>query len=94
MASLNTTITVTSSENRPCLVDGKRAIFLKWEEMEDMIGACPLVGGSSKSSNRTFKRTFAMVEFEDGSVERVCISDLKFLDSAERFKEIAWGDHA
>ena len=34
MASLDGTLTITNSEYRPCVVDGEKAMFHRWDIME------------------------------------------------------------
>lgn len=37
MSSLNN-ITISSSEYRPCIVDGKKALFHKWNDFANTVG--------------------------------------------------------
>lgn len=57
---------------RKCIVkcesDNKHAYFPKWNEFANVVDASPLVGGHPGGQ---IKRTFALVEYEDGTVEEV-----------------------
>lgn len=63
MASLSD-ITV-KRELRPCLVNGKKALFHTWEQYS--VGGIKHLGG--------------IIEDENGQVFRVCPSSIKFLDN-------------
>lgn len=78
MARLNETITIKSAEYRPCTVAGKRALFHKWEENSEIYAPSPMVGGHNGG---VVKYTLAIVEFEDGHVERVRPQDIMFIDN-------------
>ena len=66
--------------------------FHCWEQYSDVIPPSPLQRGPPGGQ---FSRMFAIVEFPDGSVRRVDITDLKFVDETnfnlftmnEHFKE-------
>lgn len=60
---------------RPCLVSGKKGYFHKWDEI------CSPVVVSSESGAEQYKRTFALVELEDGTVERYEADLIQFLDT-------------
>lgn len=40
MGKLESTITIKSGEYRPCMVNGKKALFHKWTEKENVILQC------------------------------------------------------
>lgn len=90
MGKLDTMIRVVDSADRPCIVDGRKALFLKWDIYSEPVGASPLVGGPPAG---VISKTLAIIEFEDGSVEIVAPWKIKFLDSKERFADIAWDEN-
>lgn len=65
--------------HRPCLVRGRRAIFHRW--VNSAHPALPR-GEQITENNRyyQFRRTEALVEYEDGTVARVYPSDVQFID--------------
>lgn len=89
MAAIDGTITYTSSEYRPCLVSGKKAIFHRWEDMAEVVGESLLRGGTPGGQLR---RVMGIVEDEYGCIAEVYPSRIKFLDSGRLFREIAFPD--
>lgn len=77
-------ITVTNSEYRPCLVNGKNALFHRWEDASRLVPPSPAVGGHPGGR---VSGVLAIVEFEDGTVDEVPPSAVKFLDSDWLFRE-------
>lgn len=53
-------------ELRPCLVNGKKALFHKWIVKTDIC---------------EHKHSAGLVEFEDGTVDEVYYSKIKFIDN-------------
>ena len=103
---LPTTITVRNSEYRPCLVDGKKALFHRFVEDNQLLlqfeGFIPMKGNyvqktieRYKTDNilpsdvkpKIVKAIFALIELEDGTVKKVDIESIKFLDSGNLFEE-------
>lgn len=66
-------------ELRPCLVGGRRAIFHRWINTAHPV---PPRGSEITESTRYFqyRRTEAIVEYEDGTVDRVYPTEIKFVD--------------
>lgn len=66
-------------ELRPCIVGGRRAIFHRWVN-----SAHPVPPRGMEINEKTryfqFRRTEALVEFEDGTVDRVYPTEIKFVD--------------
>lgn len=81
-------IVIKTSEYRPCIVNGKKALFHKWNEFAKVVEASPLIGGSPAGQ---IKYTLGMVEYEDGTVEEVLPRHIKFLDH-NLFNEIAFNE--
>lgn len=74
-------------ELRPCLVhqrsgEYRKAMFHEWNHISQLYGASPLAGGHPAGQ---VEDTYAIVEFEDGSVSRVRVEDITFLDSGNFF---------
>ena len=68
---------MTNSKYRPCTVHGKKAIFHKWEEMCNVVGAEIHIGGAPAGQ---IKYTNGIIEYENGMVERVFPNEIKFCD--------------
>lgn len=73
---------------RPCWVRGKKALFHQWVN-----SARPVLRNVEKvdenAQHYQLSLTHAVVEFEDGTVERVWPQDVKFADGGG-FEEYAW----
>lgn len=65
---------------RLCLADGKKGYFHKWDEICSPVAASLSVGGAPAGQ---YKRTFAIVEFEDGTVKRCEVDKIQFLDTTQ-----------
>ncbi len=87
MASLDGMITISKSEYRPCIVDGKKALFHMWESFSKPIAADLHIGGSPAG---VLSYVFAIIEFEDGTVDRALPQEVKFVDN--KFKEYIWDE--
>lgn len=70
-------ITIKTSEYRPCYVDGKKALFHKWEENARPIPPSMLI---SEDKGGQVWYTMGIVEFEDGRVEEVPPTKIRFAD--------------
>lgn len=77
MAGLSEIITVRNSEYRPCIVKCQNALFHRWEDNSEIYAPSPMVGGHAGG---IVKYTCAIVEYEDGHVERVKPEDVTFVD--------------
>lgn len=77
MAGLNGTITIETGEYRPCLADGKKALFHRWEDKSKIVEPSVMVGGHNGG---VLKYTVAIVEYENGSVAEVFPNYIKFVD--------------
>lgn len=82
MAGLNGTITF--SEYRPCIVNGEKCIFHRWEDRAEVIGESPFCGGHPGGQLRN---VFGIIEFENGTVKEILPNKIQFLDSQRRFKQ-------
>ena len=77
MGALDGIVTFSTSEYRPCLVDGKKAVFHRWHEFCNVVGAEAHIGGAPSGQ---IKYTLGTVEFEDGTVKEVAPHKIKFGD--------------
>ena len=74
---------------RPCWVDGRRAIFHRWTD-----SARPVKARGMEESEETpryqLHSVHALVEYEDGTMERVWPNAVRFADSDELFAGYDW----
>lgn len=69
-----------SPKLRPCMVDGEKALFHRWEDYATILEPSPMVGGHPGGQLR---ETFAIVEMESGQVMEVKPTKVKFEDTSE-----------
>lgn len=75
-------ITIIASEYRPCWVQGKKALFHRWDEIADLhIGGKALRTIDVDVPSGYIKYTLAIVEFEDGKIGRCYPHEVQFLDN-------------
>ena len=81
---------VCFEEIRPCVVNGARALFHGWAEMEK-----PNIEGGKQVG--CWKQTVALIEYQNGSVEpvapggsRAAPGKVRFLDGADVFARYDW----
>ncbi len=79
---------VATPELRPCVVYGRKAIFHRWINSAHPV---PPRGAEINESARyfQFRRTEALVEYEDGTVDRVFPTEIRFLDGGA-FDQFDW----
>lgn len=70
---------------RPCIVNGSRAVFHGWAELEK-----PNIEDGEQVGR--WKHTVALIEYQNGAVEMVTPGKMRFLDGAEVFGRFDWGD--
>lgn len=77
MECYNSKIEITAQ--RPCLVNGRRAIFHCWSVMARCV---PPKGMTEEETEERFQHTTtrALVEYEDGTMGRPWPSEVRFLD--------------
>lgn len=93
---------ITNGNYRPCLVDGKKALFHQWikkgmlliesnrfKDKTEFYNVCmdSLSSWDPHDKVTTYTETRALVEFEDGTVNEVDPCLVKFVDSEELFEE-------
>ena len=82
MAQLYETIRI-GMEYRPCTVDGRKALFHKWERKSEIVQPSMLKGGHNGG---TVCGDMAIVEFENGEVAEVLPWRIRFTDGlVERY---------
>lgn len=65
-------------ETRPCIVNGMRAIFHKWYESSELVDERLYRGGHPGG---VVKGMHAIVEYENGAIECVHPSSVRFVDN-------------
>lgn len=70
---------------RPCLANGKEALFHRWADFADVKTA--ILQGSTPGQ---IWRVLAIVEYRNGTVDFVGPESLVFLDN--KFEDFAWND--
>ena len=65
---------------RLCMVGKKKALFHRWTEERQLVGASPMIGGHPGGE---IASTIAIVEYMDGRVERVLPEQIRFLDTKD-----------
>lgn len=70
--------TVTTAEYRPCYADGKKALFHRWTEEAEILQPSIMKGGPVGGQLKT---TFAIVEYEDGTIAEVEPQKIRFIDN-------------
>lgn len=86
----NMTIFVAGPEYRPCLVEGRKALFHRWVD-----NARPVrrnYATEDDTENYQLHNVQALVEFEDGTVARVWPQYIQFIDIHPKFMEYVWPD--
>ena len=78
MASINNTVILQTIEYRPCEVNGKKALFHKWNTFCGVIEPSPMIGGAPGGQ---IQYTMGLVEFADGTIKEVGPASIHFLDN-------------
>lgn len=66
---------------RPCYVDGKRAMFHRW--VDNARPVKPRGQETDDAENYQLYTVHALVEYEDGTMERVWPSHIRFADGGQ-----------
>lgn len=80
---------ISSADYRPCVIDGKNALFHRWEEVSEIVYPSLMKGGHAGGE---MKGTLAIVEMEDGCVRRVVPNAVRFTDNAKLFEIYCMGN--
>lgn len=87
MAMFGQKVTI-EQERRPCIVNGRRAMFHRWVDSARPV--TPRGIEEDETSERyQLHSVHGIVEFEDGTVQRVWPSEIRFIDHSE-FEAYAW----
>lgn len=81
-------ITIRHSEYRPCICKGRRAFFHRWVDSARPVKA---YGAEENDPAQKFQlySVHGLVEYEDGTMERVWPQDIQFLDGGY-FRDYDW----
>lgn len=85
MASIGGATFTIEKVLRPCLVDGKRALWHEWTTRREIVPPSIMAGGHGGGQ---ISATFALVEYEDGTAAEVYPSRVRFLDTACKMREM------
>lgn len=77
---------VIQDDTRPCMIDDRKAIWHRWMTRKEVIPPSPMLGGHGGGE---IQDTFALVEFEDGTIGEVLPYKVRFLDSGGKFAQFA-----
>lgn len=77
-------------EYRPCYVNGRRALFHRWVNSANPVLPKGMDPDDERARFYQHRSTTGMVEYSDGTVARVWPQEIRFADSAARFREYAW----
>lgn len=88
MAQLS--MNINFGEYRPCIVGGRRELFHRWCDKARPALPKAITGDGHIDDHFQLWDVHAIVEFEDGTVERVWPSNVKFID--RKFDQFEWGD--
>ena len=78
------------TEYRPCYVHGCRALFHRWINTANPILPKGVDPSDEKARYFQHRSTTGLVEYADGTMGRVWPQEIRFIDSAQRFKEYDW----
>lgn len=79
---------VTTADYRPCIIDGEKAMFHRWEDKSWIVPPSPMVGGHPGG---VVRGTYAIVEMEDGTVREVEPLKVQFKTNKELFERHIMG---
>lgn len=84
----NEKMTIRSGEYRPCMVNGRRALFHRWTDSARPVKPRGLEA-EEKAQRFQVWSVHGIVEYEDGTVARVWPSDIQFVDGGY-FADYDW----
>ena len=85
----NLNLQLQEIEYRPCYVNGRKAVFHRWVNTANPALPRGMSAGDDKARFFQHRSTTALVEYADGTVDRVWPQDIRFADGG-RFKTIEW----
>lgn len=77
------------AERRPCMVNGRRAMFHRWADSARPVTPRDLEEEEMYGPRYQLYSVHGIVEFEDGTVQRVWPSDIRFIDGGD-FADYVW----
>ena len=83
------TVFEEETKQRPCYVKGRKAIFHRWANTANPCLPKGVEPEDEKARYFQYRSVQAIVEYMDGSVDRVWPQELKFADGG-RFDEMTW----
>ena len=83
------TVYAEETQQRPCYVKGRKAIFHRWANTANPCLPKGVEPEDEKARYFQYRSVQAIVEYMDGSVERVWPQDIEFADGG-RFDEMTW----
>lgn len=86
---LNKVVHVEEQNPRPCYVKGRKAVFHRWCNTANPVLPRGMDPNDERAHYFQHRSTTAIVEYMDGTVERVWPQDLEFADGG-RFDELTW----
>lgn len=91
MAQTTNKIVFSTSEERPCWVNGRRAIFHRWTDSARPAKSRKKTDDEEQQELQLqIHNVHALVEYEDGTVDREWPNKIRFADSAEKFAQFDW----
>lgn len=78
------------NEYRPCYANGRRALFHRWINTANPVLPKGVDPDDKRAKFFQHRSTTGLVEYADGTLERVWPQDIRFVDSAKFFKAYAW----
>ena len=76
-------IATICADVRPCLIGSEKALWHKWVDKSEIVPPSMLRGGHGGGM---VADTFALIEYEGGSVQLVRATDVIFLDGCQKFQ--------
>lgn len=77
------------TEYRPCYANGKRALFHRWVNTANPVLPRGVEAENEKARFFQHRSTSALVEYADGTMDRVWPQDIRFADGG-RFNKSEW----
>jgi hypothetical protein len=86
MGKLESKITITTAEYRPCWVNGRKALFHRWVDTARPAKPREETKDAGPADHFQLYSVQGLVEYEDGTVARVWPQDIQFADIREEFE--------
>lgn len=86
---VNKIVYADEPQQRPCWVKGRKAIFHRWANTANPCLPKGIEPEDERARYFQYRSVQAIVEYMDGTVERVWPQELEFADGG-RFEELTW----